>query len=527
MTTTLVALRALLDGGVQLRPHEAVAIVQQLLYSNPEIELARPFGPPTIDTLVLFSDGRVGSQTSAALPAVSEIGRLLDAMLPRTRGSAVPGGLRYAIARALLEVDAPPFDSVDELSASLARFETGDRAGVVRGLLARAIRPAPRLVLAPPPVPAPTPAPAPAAVTAMPVPITQVDASAPSPRPRRTAARAAAVAASVLLSFGLGWFAARMPVRPANGSRAATTPIERPQTPLPERPPVEVPNRSDSRSVSGASATLVNASATSEMYSPAFSADGRTVFFHTGGTRAPQSALMKRSAGTGRATPIVADGARNYHVQPSPDGTRLAYDSDRDGERAVYVAAADGTNVRRVSGSGYAAVPTWSPDGERLAFVRAEPSKPRVWNLWVASPDGGAPQRLTRFAYGQTWSASWLPDGQHVCFSHEDRLIVLSLPDGRQRSYPTPVPGRIVRTPAVSPDGRRVVFQVWRDGVWILDLQTADMRRILADPTAEEFAWTPDGSRIAYHSRRSGRWSIEMLSPDASVRHDYSPPSTS
>lgn len=120
---------------------------------------------------------------------------------------------------------------------------------------------------------------------------------------------------------------------------------------------------------------------------------------------------------------------------------------------------------------------------------------------------------LTRFSYGQTWAASWLPDGRHVCFSHEDRLIVLSLDDRRLRSYPTPVSGRLVRTPAVAPDGSRVVFQVWRDGVWLLDLRTGAMRRILKDPTAEEFAWAPDGSRVAYHTRRAGSWAIEVLSP--------------
>ena len=42
-----------------------------------------------------------------------------------------------------------------------------------------------------------------------------------------------------------------------------------------------------------------------------------------------------------------------------------------------------GRNVRRVSGPGFAAVPSWSPDGRRLAFVRAENGKPRVWNIWT------------------------------------------------------------------------------------------------------------------------------------------------
>jgi Tol biopolymer transport system component len=53
-----------------------------------------------------------------------------------------------------------------------------------------------------------------------------------------------------------------------------------------------------------------------------------------------------------------------------------------------------------------------------------------------------------------------------------------------------------------------VVFQVFKDGVWLVDLATREMRRIDDDPTAEEFAWAPDGRRIAYHSRRDGAWKI-------------------
>jgi Tol biopolymer transport system component len=73
------------------------------------------------------------------------------------------------------------------------------------------------------------------------------------------------------------------------------------------------------------------------------------------------------------------------------------------------------------------------------------------------------------------------------------------------------VKGRLVRTPAVSPDGTRVIFQVTRDGAWMLDLSDRSMRRVLTDPTAEEFAWAPDGRRVAFHSRRDSQWGIYIL----------------
>ena len=462
-----LSLSSLIDRGVELQPHEGVAIVQQLIHASADVPLIRPFGPPTLESIVILGDGRVGSRRSAATPAVSEIGRLLDSMLPSGRGP-VPGGLRYAVARALLEVDAPPFDSLQALSASLERFERGDRRRVVRSLLARADGVAPRLV-----------------------------AVAASPAPAATRGGFAwRAAAAIIVAFAVGWLGGRRaPDEPIVPVSTTTVDLAAPAA------TVEPPPRAANDDVRP-----------TEMYSPAFSGDGQTIFFHTGGSRAPRSALMKQSGadGTASAVPVVDDGARNYHAQPSPDGRRLAFDSDREGQRGVYVADADGSGIRRVSGSGYAAVPTWSPSGDRLAFVRAEPDRPTVWNLWLLTLATGELRRLTRFSYSQTWAASWLPDGRSVVFSHEDRLLMLSLSDGRVRSFRTPVPGRIVRTPAVSPDGRHVLFQVWRDGVWLLDLATGDMDRLLADPTAEEFDWSPDGRRFAYHSRAGGRWAIRM-----------------
>jgi Tol biopolymer transport system component len=236
------------------------------------------------------------------------------------------------------------------------------------------------------------------------------------------------------------------------------------------------------------------------------------VFFHA---ESPRGSALKRADADGgelRVATIVDDGARNYHVQLSPDGREVAFDSDRDGVRGVYVADANGRGVRRVSGPGHAAVPTWAPDGGRLAFIRAEPDRPAVWNLWLLDRESGRQRRVTDFRRGQVWGAAWFADGQQIVYSHEDRLTIHDLATGRSRDIASPVRGRQVRTPAVSPDGRRIVFQVFRDGVWLFDVEDGTMRRVLDDASAEEFAWSPDGRRVAYHSRRSGGWNLWTMS---------------
>ena len=249
-------------------------------------------------------------------------------------------------------------------------------------------------------------------------------------------------------------------------------------------------------------------------FSPAFATTGSAVFYHSGSNGA-RSAIMKADTSSGgevlRVTRVVDDQASNFHARPSPDGGLIAFDSDRDGERGVYVADAEGRDLRRVSGEGFAAVPSWSPDGRTLAFVRAEPQKPKVWNIWTVDLETGQQQRVTSHAVGQPWGAAWFPDGKRIAYSHETRLVVRTL-DGKRRSvFNSPIAGRLVRTPAVSPDGRSVIFQVYKHGAWVLDVASGRMRKVLPDPTAEEFTWSPDGRRVAYHSRRSGKWGVRVL----------------
>src|SRR4029453_4028806 len=109
------------------------------------------FGPPSACNVYLESDGSVSCAACDVTFATSEVARFLQEILP-PETSRMPGSLRYAIARALLEVDAPPFDSVAEFSEALGRYERGDRAARVIAVLDRA-----RAALAPPGDQSPTP----------------------------------------------------------------------------------------------------------------------------------------------------------------------------------------------------------------------------------------------------------------------------------------------------------------------------------------------------------------------------------
>jgi hypothetical protein len=303
------------------------------------------------------------------------------------------------------------------------------------------------------------------------------------------------------------------PAEPQRAAEAASTPAADAAAARAEAGPADTDAPRVARAPAGGEPVRPEGPLGEPSFSPAFSSVGTAMFYHTAADG--QSALMRADTDSRgailRVTSVVDDDASNFHPRPSPDGRLIAFDSDREGERAVYVAEADGSNVRRISAEGFAAIPSWSPDGGMLAYVRAEPDRPRVWNIWTTDLETGETRRVTSYQVGQPWGASWFPDGRRIAYSHETRLIVLDLESGAERVYQTPIKGRLVRTPAVSPDGRRIMFQVFRDGAWLLNLDDGSMRKVLSDPTAEEYTWAPDGRRVAYHSRREGSWGVWVM----------------
>jgi hypothetical protein len=552
-----------LNTGAAFDHHAAVAIVQELIASIAiGGDLKPPFGPPSLENIWLASDGSIACHACATSPAVFEMAILLDAMLPRGGNVRVPGALRYTIARGLLEVDVSPFDSINDFATALARHEPEDRRIALRDLYSRAsrvragsgelrverrkhglsrtelrrqLRDADEQLFRATVVErhqqgGPVAAEgaslrrrefdvADIELVAMPM------VNGDSVRRVRSNARRLALGGAVAMAVAGGagyqlvkWAEPRpdssapvgisqSPPRPAtieDAERSAGQSTSPPRTRVNERAASRAPSVVD---------TLAHA--TNPSLPPAFGSSGTALFVPPDATADQPTALEAANIrGDDLRVMTIPDGGfTNYHVQPSPDGSRVAFDSDRDGVRGVYVARRDGTNVTRVTGAEFTAIPTWSPDGTRLAFVRAESDRPNIWNLWLLSLDDGQATRLTRFQNGQTSGASWFADGRRICYAHGDQLVVLDLDSGATREFKSPLPGRSLRMPAVSPDGHYIIFHVGGKGGWLLDLRDGGMRFVLTDATVEAFAWSSDGRRVAYHSRRDNQWGIWGMAP--------------
>jgi len=97
----------------------------------------------------------------------------------------------------------------------------------------------------------------------------------------------------------------------------------------------------------------------------------------------------------------------------SPDGTRIAFSSDRTGDHEIYVVSAEGGEPARLTDDpANDTRPAWSPDGDQIAF-----SSDRTGNsdLWLMSSEGRYPTPITFDPAGEG-RPSWAPDGHNIAF---------------------------------------------------------------------------------------------------------------
>jgi hypothetical protein len=137
MTAEQISISELLSMGITPDADEAVAVALELMRDGSiATSSSPPHEPPLPENVYLGSDGSVVCRGCGTPLAVSDVALFLRRLLP-IGTAGVPGALHYTIARALQEVDAPPFDSAEDFSRALARFEHGDGAQFLRALMER------------------------------------------------------------------------------------------------------------------------------------------------------------------------------------------------------------------------------------------------------------------------------------------------------------------------------------------------------------------------------------------------------
>ena len=152
---------------------------------------------------------------------------------------------------------------------------------------------------------------------------------------------------------------------------------------------------------------------------PDVSPDGRTLAYTSWLTVMPYRGavsvvqqLWTLDLGRGRAGQLLLSNASDIHPRWSPDGTRLAFSSNRSGRYEIWTVGAKGNDPRQITeGPGEKTWPAWSPDGSRLLFTHTQGGRS---GLSLVTSDGGAITPYTPFgpdAALQLKDADWRAEG--------------------------------------------------------------------------------------------------------------------
>jgi len=114
------------------------------------------------------------------------------------------------------------------------------------------------------------------------------------------------------------------------------------------------------------------------------------------------------------ATSFIASTRRDTQAHFSPDGKRIAFESDRSGNEEIWICNADGSHPVQLTyfGNAWAGSPKWSPDGAEIAF---DANAAGNWDVYIVGVAGGKPKRLTSDGADHSWP-SWSRDGKWIYY---------------------------------------------------------------------------------------------------------------
>lgn len=216
--------------------------------------------------------------------------------------------------------------------------------------------------------------------------------------------------------------------------------------------------------------------------------------------------------------------ARGYEIgRPafSPDGLRVAYvDSNQDDMPAVRVMKADGTNDAAIAKGWVRSGPRWSPDGKAVTFALLEFNGYSLRSdLYRYDFQRRKLVRLTKKA--RAVDPDWSPDGERLAYVRmrpgEHDLVLYGLADKKTTVLLAGEKGEQFGRPAWSPDGSRIAFEHWdAGGYWdvrVLTLADGAIEKITDDRAIDSApAWSRDGRRLFFASDRTGVSNIHAYS---------------
>ena len=222
------------------------------------------------------------------------------------------------------------------------------------------------------------------------------------------------------------------------------------------------------------------------------SPDGRHIVFHALGD------IYRAGIDGGEAEALTGDIAWNFQPRYSPDGSRIAFISDRGGAENIWTMDAEGGDLQQVSKETEHLLhnPAWSPDGDYIAARKGYVSRRSIpaGSIWLYHRGGGQGVELVERLHGPQSQKNiaepdFSPDGRYVYFSQD-------VTPGRMWEY--------------NRDANTGIFAVRR-----LDRHSGEVETLVSGPGgAIRPAVSPDGSKLAFVRRDSETLSSRLMVKD-------------
>lgn len=174
----------------------------------------------------------------------------------------------------------------------------------------------------------------------------------------------------------------------------------------------------------------------------------------------------------------TSQAANNLHPDISPDGTRIVFESDRDGNSEIYVMDIDGSNPRRLTNNpAIDTAPVWSRDGKQILFRSTRETERHPWPYYAMNSEGTEPVKVDDVDDLADVFRDWSPDGSRILYK-----------------------------------ARRADRECC--DIFVMDATGANQTRLAEKGFFHR--WLPDGSKIIYFSSISGSYQIYRMDPDGS-----------
>lgn len=219
-------------------------------------------------------------------------------------------------------------------------------------------------------------------------------------------------------------------------------------------------------------------------------------------------------------TRLTTNSATDQFPDWSPDGTKIAFATDRNGNFEIYTMNADGSNLTRLTTNSVPdSEPAWSPDGSKILFVRSDPAADT--EVFMMDPSGANQTQLTTNSTDDC-SPSWSPDGTQIVFTCIDigSAICKMNADGTNRT-PFFFLDAIHNSPAWSPEGNSIAasidFGAGGQEIYFYNPFNINVFRPLnasTNPVAFAPALSPDSSKLAYHNFSSNGGDLFTIDAD-------------